>query len=84
MTAPLLNRHLTVDLRPNQRPPEPIERDHQALADGLLAMMCRNEIPVDHARQILEHFRMRCPGQVHLDAAILEQVRRAYGIEEQP
>ena len=84
MTAPTLNRRLTVDLRPGGQPPAPPERDHQVLADGLLAMMCRNEIPVDAARQILESFRRRWPGRNDMDEALLEQVRLAYKIGEQP
>jgi len=84
MTAPTLNRRLTVDLRPGKRPPALPERDHQVLANGLLEFMCRNEIPVDDARQILEHYRERMPGQGHLDEAILRQVRTVYKIGEQP
>ena len=84
MTAPILNRRLTVDLRPGGHPPELEYRDHQVLADGLLAMVMNNQLSAKHSRQILEHTRERMPGQNHLDEAILQQVRAVFGIEELP
>lgn len=83
MTAPILNRRLTLDLRPKGQPPELIERDHQVLADGLLELVCQNQLSAKDSRMILEHIRWRLPGQVHLDQAILQQVRLAYKIGEQ-